>query len=48
MHAHRFTTMGNCPIHDKPKRHAEMGELFWDGKLVGRLSLTLDDETEKQ
>jgi hypothetical protein len=46
LHAYHFTTMGSCPIVDKPKRHAVMGELFGeDGKFVGRLSMTLDDES---
>lgn len=45
LHAYQHTSMGLCPIVDKPKRHAVMGELLpEDGKLSGRLSMTLDDE----
>lgn len=45
MHAYQFSTMGSCPIRSKPRRHAVMGEMFpEDGKMTGRLSLTIDDE----
>lgn len=45
LHAYQHTSMGLCPIVDKPKRHAEMGELQpEDGKMTGRLSMTTDDE----
>jgi hypothetical protein len=45
LHAYNYTTMGDCPIVDKPKRHAVMGELLPEGgKFTGRLSMTMDDE----
>ena len=45
MHAYQYSTMGSCPIRSKPRRHAVMGEMFpEDGKMTGRLSLTIDDE----
>lgn len=44
LHAYQYTTMGRCLIQDKPRRHAAMGPLESDdGKVVGRLSMTLDD-----
>lgn len=45
LHAYQYSTMGLCEIHDKPRRHAVIGELFpEDGKMIGRLSMTLEDE----
>lgn len=45
LHAYQYSTMGRCPIKDKPRRHAVMGPLETDeGKLIGRLSMTIDDE----
>jgi hypothetical protein len=45
LHACRYTTIGACPIFDKPRRHAEMGELEPEDTTFGGLfSMTLDDE----
>lgn len=47
LHARQFSVMGICMIHDKPKRHAVMGELMGqEYKMVGRLSMTPDDGDE--
>jgi hypothetical protein len=44
LHVYQYTTMGLCPIRNKPKRHAEMSPLApEDGKFTGRMSMTLDD-----
>lgn len=49
LHMRGYTTMGLCPIVDKPRRHAERGELEpEDITFGGRFSMTPDDEDENE